>query len=178
MLEATLRCSSVFFSLCYHNSQLHVIRNGTIKTVTDIIGNLNRASLDPQTGNIRPRPHCLRCFARTADSHAEVVIAPPSIFLLLAREQLRKEIEVAAQNFFDKPNGAFTGEISAEQLKDSGVGWALAGHSERRVVLGENDEVSEVFSNKSQVFGLDESSNLTDIEFYAEDVWERKAYSF
>lgn len=43
---------------------------------------------------------------------------------------------------FDKPNGAFTGEISAEQLSDSKIGWALAGHSERRVVLKEDDSVS------------------------------------
>lgn len=75
-------------------------------------------------------------------SHKEVVIAPPSIFLLLAREHLRKGIEVAAQNVFDKSNGAFTGEISAEQLKDSGISWTLAGHSERRVILREDDPVS------------------------------------
>ena len=43
---------------------------------------------------------------------------------------------------FDRPNGAFTGEISAEQLKDSGIAWTLTGHSERRVVLGEDDSVS------------------------------------
>ena len=43
---------------------------------------------------------------------------------------------------FDKPNGAFTGEISAEQLKDSNIGWTLTGHSERRVILGEEDAVS------------------------------------
>ena len=78
------------------------------------------------------------------DIRIEVVIAPPGLFLLLAREHLRKEIEVASQNVFDKPNGAFTGEISAEQLKDSGIGWALAGHSERRVILGENDSVGGV----------------------------------
>ena len=40
---------------------------------------------------------------------------------------------------FDKPNGAFTGEISAEQLADSKIGWSLAGHSERRVILKEDD---------------------------------------
>lgn len=74
----------------------------------------------------------------------EVVIAPPALFLLLAREHLRKEIEVASQNVFDKPNGAFTGEISAEQLNDSGIGWALVGHSERRVIIGEDDSVSTV----------------------------------
>ncbi|MCJ1341942.1 triosephosphate isomerase [Peltigera leucophlebia] len=92
--------------------------NGTIKSTTEIIQSLNDASLDLKT---------------------EVVIAPPSIFLLLAREHLRKGIEVAAQNVFDKSNGAFTGEISAEQLKDSGISWTLAGHSERRVILREDD---------------------------------------
>ena len=59
----------------------------------------------------------------------------------MTREHLRKGIEVAAQNIFDKPNGAFTGEISAEQIRDSGIGWVLVGHSERRVVLGEDDSV-------------------------------------
>lgn len=78
----------------------------------------------------------------TTKYHKEVVIAPPSIFLLLAREHLRKGIEVAAQNVFNKSNGAFTGEISAEQLKDSGISWTLAGHSERRVILREDDSVS------------------------------------
>jgi triosephosphate isomerase (TIM) len=73
----------------------------------------------------------------------EVVIAPPSLYLLLAREHLRQGIEVAAQNIFDKPNGAFTGEISAEQLKDSGITWTILGHSERRVILQEDDQVCE-----------------------------------
>ena len=43
---------------------------------------------------------------------------------------------------FDKPNGAFTGEISAEQLADSKITWAMCGHSERRVILKEDDHVS------------------------------------
>ncbi|MCJ1256153.1 triosephosphate isomerase [Lignoscripta atroalba] len=76
------------------------------------------------------------------DEKTEVVIAPPSLYLLLTREHLRKGIEVAAQNVFDKPNGAFTGEISTEQLKDSNITWVLAGHSERRVILGEDSGVS------------------------------------
>ena len=45
---------------------------------------------------------------------------------------------------FDRPNGAFTGEISASQLKESGITWTLTGHSERRTVLCEKDEVSRV----------------------------------
>jgi len=69
----------------------------------------------------------------------EVVIAPPSLYLLLAREQLKPELQVAAQNVFDKPNGAFTGEISVDQLKDSNIKWTLVGHSERRTILREDD---------------------------------------
>jgi len=48
---------------------------------------------------------------------------------------------VAAQNVFDKPNGAFTGEISVDQLKDSNITWAILGHSERRTILCEDDKV-------------------------------------
>ncbi|KAF2809105.1 Triosephosphate isomerase [Mytilinidion resinicola] len=92
--------------------------NGNIKTIRDIVHNINQAKLDP---------------------NVEVVIAPPSLYLLLAREHLRKGIEVAAQNVFDKPNGAFTGEISVDQLKESGITWTLTGHSERRVILQEDD---------------------------------------
>ena len=67
------------------------------------------------------------------------MVAPPSLYLLLTREHLRPGIEVAAQNVFDKPNGAFTGEISVDQLKDSNITWTLLGHSERRVILQEDD---------------------------------------
>ncbi|KAL9126539.1 MAG: hypothetical protein Q9217_004419 [Psora testacea] len=92
--------------------------NGTIKTVTEIVDNLNKAPLDPDT---------------------EVVIAPPGLFLLLVRSQLDPKIKVCSQNVFDKANGAFTGETSAQQLADSNIDWALCGHSERRAILGETD---------------------------------------
>lgn len=69
-----------------------------------------------------------------------MVIAPPSLYLLLAREHLSPNIEVAAQNVFDRPNGAFTGEISVAHLKDSNITWTLLGHSERRTILREENE--------------------------------------
>jgi len=92
--------------------------NGSVESIKKIIKYLNEAKLDPTV---------------------EVVIAPPALYLLLAREHLRPGIEVAAQNVFDKPNGAFTGEISVEQLRNSGITWTLLGHSERRVILQEDD---------------------------------------
>lgn len=93
--------------------------NGTISGIKDIIKHLNDAKVDANT---------------------EVVISPPALYLLLAREHLRSGIEVAAQNVFDKPNGAFTGEISVSQLKDSNITWAILGHSERRTILNESDD--------------------------------------
>ena len=92
--------------------------NGTIKSIKEILGHLSEAKLDP---------------------NIEVVVAPPALYLLLAREHLRPGLEVAAQNIFDKPSGAFTGEISADQLKDSGITWTILGHSERRTILNEDD---------------------------------------
>jgi triosephosphate isomerase len=51
--------------------------------------------------------------AAKLDPAVEVVIAPPAIYLLTAQEHLTKaQVQVAAQNVFDKAQGAFTGEIS------------------------------------------------------------------
>ncbi|KAH8151221.1 uncharacterized protein LAJ45_04923 [Morchella importuna] len=93
--------------------------NGTVASIKSIIEHLNNAKLNP---------------------NVEVAIAPPAIYLLLANEITRKDIAIAAQNIFDKGNGAYTGEISAEQLKDAGIHWVLIGHSERRALLGESDK--------------------------------------
>ncbi|QIW95651.1 hypothetical protein AMS68_001169 [Peltaster fructicola] len=92
--------------------------NGTISSIKAIVKHLNDAKLDQQT---------------------EVVVAPPALYLLLTREHLDKRIEVAAQNVFDKKDGAFTGEISVSQLKDSGITWSLVGHSERRTIIQESN---------------------------------------
>lgn len=90
------------------------------ESITGIVKNLNAAQLD---------------------SNTEVVISPPALYLTLTRSLADSKIGVAAQNVFDKPNGAFTGEISVEQLRDTKIDWAVIGHSERRVILKESDEV-------------------------------------
>lgn len=48
-------------------------------------------------------------------------------------------IKLGAQDFYHEPNGAYTGELSVEMLKDLGVEAVLVGHSERRHVVGEGD---------------------------------------
>lgn len=50
-------------------------------------------------------------------------------------------IQVAAQNMHQSPNGAFTGEIAVNMLQDIGVNHVILGHSERRAHFGETDEL-------------------------------------
>lgn len=76
------------------------------------------------------------------DEKAEVVVAPPALYLLPAKELVaNSKLALSAQNAYFKPSGAFTGEISAAQLKDAGIPWVILGHSERRHIFGETDEV-------------------------------------
>ncbi|CAH8431599.1 unnamed protein product [Schistosoma turkestanicum] len=80
-----------------------------------------------------------------SDAHfgdnTEVLIAPPFVFLQEVRRTLKKEIHVAAQNCYKVPKGAFTGEISPAMIKDIGCDWVILGHSERRSIFGESDEL-------------------------------------
>jgi len=80
---------------------------------------------------------------RTIDrvSTVERVICPPFLSIYPIVERLRgSEIAVGAQNLYFQPSGAFTGEISAEMLAEL-VRYVIVGHSERRHVMGESDEV-------------------------------------
>lgn len=75
--------------------------------------------------------------ALTARRDVEVIIAPTTLALqpMSLQVDLRK-FKLAAQNFYWRDEGAFTGEVSANQLRGL-VKYALVGHSERRHVFGE-----------------------------------------
>lgn len=70
----------------------------------------------------------------------EVVIAPTMLALQTLSVQVNlRQFKLAAQNFYWRDNGAYTGEVSATQLRGI-VQYGLVGHSERRHVFGETDK--------------------------------------
>ncbi|HET8574410.1 MAG TPA: triose-phosphate isomerase [Edaphocola sp.] len=79
----------------------------------------------------------------TLEDHQEVIIAPPFIQLSLAAGQLKDKpgIFLSAQNCHQKQSGAYTGEVSAEMLKSTGVDYVILGHSERREYFSESVEL-------------------------------------
>jgi triosephosphate isomerase len=109
--------------------------NGDVQSIKDLVNNvLNKAKFD--------------------SDKVDVIVAPISIHIASVKALLKENVKVAAQNMSATGNGAFTGEISGEQLKDFDVKWVIIGHSERRWVFGETDaQVSEKVA-KAQSIGL------------------------
>jgi len=80
---------------------------------------------------------------KALDNHkVQIVICPPAVSLTAMISEIhRNTIELGGQNMHFENNGAFTGEISADMLVSSGAKWVILGHSERRHVFGESDEM-------------------------------------
>jgi triosephosphate isomerase len=74
-------------------------------------------------------------------ANVEVVIAPVFTGISAAAEAARgTKIRIAGQNLYFEKQGAFTGEVSADMLKDAGASDVIIGHSERRRLFGDTDE--------------------------------------
>ncbi|HUU39881.1 MAG TPA: triose-phosphate isomerase, partial [Desulfatiglandales bacterium] len=80
--------------------------------------------------------------AEIAGRSVNVAVIPPFVYIPgVVRALSNTHIAVGAQDLYFEEKGAFTGEISAAMLKDIGCTYVLCGHSERRHVLGETDEL-------------------------------------
>lgn len=74
-------------------------------------------------------------------SGTDIIISPPVIYLSALKSMLPSNIHLAAQNCSAHNEGAFTGEVTANMLSTAGVDYILVGHSERRSLFGETNEV-------------------------------------
>lgn len=74
--------------------------------------------------------------------YSDVVIAPVSLHIPIVQQlNTNQDVKIAAQNSSNYGYGAYTGEISPKHLKDAGLEWVILGHSERRTILKETDDV-------------------------------------
>jgi len=95
--------------------------NGSKKDNEKLVDLLNHASID---------------FSKT-----EVCVAPPAVYLESVRNLLNQNFHVAAQNCYKVEKGAFTGEISPQMIQDMGCNYVILGHSERRNIFREDDQL-------------------------------------
>ena len=78
--------------------------------------------------------------AKFDEKKVEVVVAPTDLHLASVQQELKDtHVHVSAQDVSQFGRGAYTGNITADQLTDMKIGWTLTGHSERRTLFGETD---------------------------------------
>jgi triosephosphate isomerase len=101
---------------------------------------------------------------------AACVICPPFVYLYEAGRLIRDSaFSLGAQDVCSDTHGAFTGEISAAMLKDVGCEYVIVGHSERRLLYRENDQLV------ARKFGAAHSKGLVPILCVGEQLADREA---
>ncbi|RZC66662.1 hypothetical protein C5167_010352 [Papaver somniferum] len=122
--------------------------NGTKESISKLVSDLNSVKLE---------------------ADVDVVVSPPFVYIDQVKNSLTDRIEISGQNSWIGKGGAFTGEISVEQLKDIGCTWVILGHSERRHVIGEDDS----FIGKKAAYAL--SQDLKVMACIGEKLEERES---
>jgi triosephosphate isomerase len=86
---------------------------------------------------------------------AQIMVCPPSVYLAdLAKQLASTPVMLGAQDVAAETSGAFTGEVSADMLRDIGCSHTIIGHSERRTLYGETDEIVAAKFKAAQAGGL------------------------
>ena len=75
-------------------------------------------------------------------SGVEVLLCPPFVFLSQVQAVFAdSDVKLGAQDLHVQADGAYTGEISGSMLKDAQCEYVIVGHSERRALMGDDNEV-------------------------------------
>lgn len=78
--------------------------------------------------------------AKYTGTPVEIVIAPPALYAVSTKAVLPSNFGLSLQDCYTG-TGAFTGEIAADMVADAGIPWVIIGHSERRSIFKESDQV-------------------------------------
>jgi triosephosphate isomerase (TIM) len=123
-------------------------------------------------GNLKQNQDLLQAYASqlTHLKNTKVVVCVPYPYLSQAQQVLQdSHISWGAQNIAKNENGPFTGEVSAEMLRDFGCEYVILGHSERSTAYCESDE------NIAQKFMVAKKYGITPILCVGETLIEREA---
>jgi len=110
----------------------YIIGNWKMNVDADLVSNFNKSF-------------------KKADLNKKAIfgLAVPAIFVDDMKKGLSKiDCQIGTQNVSEHEKGAFTGEISAKMLKDKGVNFCIVGHSERRAMYGDTNEVVNAKINR------------------------------
>lgn len=87
------------------------------------------------------KPAAFRGFFPYSDDNIEILLCPPAHLLEpMVRASVGQNIAIGAQNCHDQENGAYTGELSADMVAETGAKYVILGHSERRAIFGDSDK--------------------------------------
>jgi triosephosphate isomerase len=124
--------------------------NGSLESITELMNGI-RAGLGDVT-------------------NADMAVCPPAVYLMKVRGLIDDaNIGLGSQNVCDQEKGAYTGELAASMLKEAGCEYAIIGHSERRSLYGESDELV------AARFAMAAQSGLTPILCIGETLEERES---
>ena len=102
-------------------------------------------------------------------TNADMAVCPPAIYLMRVRGLIDDaNIGLGSQNVCDQAAGAYTGELAPSMLKEAGCQYAIIGHSERRSLYGESDELI------AKRFAMAVESGITPILCIGETLEERE----
>jgi len=108
----------------------------------------------------------------THSLHNYVVLCPPHLLLSDLDSNTIDNFFMGSQNVSEYDNGAFTGEISAEMLADNKIFHSIVGHTERRTLLSETDEIINIKIKQSL------GNNITPILCIGENLEQRNTNTF
>ncbi len=124
--------------------------NGSLQSITELMNGI-KAGLSEVT-------------------NADLAVCPPAVYLMKVSGLIdENRISLGSQNICDQESGAFTGELAPSMLKEAGCQYAIIGHSERRSLYGESDELV------AKRFAMAVQSGLTPIFCIGETLDERES---